>query len=220
MKKILFSLIALAIASLSYAGGPTGLSVGGGYSMNIYRAGVEGTLLGLDNDEFIGGYVECGYEWRLSEHSSICPAFRFNALFDGKLKSNKIGTAKTISGQASNRLYIDIPVKYQFAFNVSPTVQLFVAAGPTVNFWLTNSSVCTEIISTNSAATVTNTYNWFKGAGSNFYNRVNVSLGGAAGVYFHHVKIFAGYDCGLIKFNTTQAKSNVHQIKIGACYVF
>ena len=219
MKKILFSLIALAIASLSYAGGPTGLSVGGGYSMNIYRTDIKTTPLGLDNDEFIGGYVECGYEWKLSEHSSICPAFRFNALFDGKLKSNKIGTAKTISGQASNRLYIDIPVKYQFAFNVSPTVQLFVAAGPTVNFWLTNSSVCTEIISTNSAATVTSTYDWFKEMGNDFYNRVNVSLGGAAGVYFHHVKIFAGYDCGLIKF-TAQVKSNVHQIKIGACYVF
>lgn len=230
MKKIILALIASAIAVSAFAGRPTGLRLGGGYSMNFYKSAADGSALiggdlGLDNAYYYGAFVEVGYDWVFTQHSALNVGLRCNLLFNDKVKGNRVGEKGWgYSGQFSNRCYLDIPVMYQFSFNLSPKVQMFIAAGPTVNFWLSNAT--TFVYAANvEKQDYGQTYNvdWFKDNlyGKDFYNRVNVSLGGQLGVYFYHVKIYAGYDQGLIPFTKKDyGKSSLGQLRIGAAYVF
>lgn len=232
MKKIIITLFALTVACVSLSARPNGLRLGGGYSSNFYNSEIDGTtLLGgtimLDKSSFDGGFIEVGYDWNFSQHSTVCVGARMNFMFKGKVDkkvSNNNSNNWASSVQLSNRSYIEIPIMYQFAFNVSPNVQLFIAAGPTANFWLTNSttfSTATNIGSTGSSS-VKNA-NWFNDniVGKDFYNKVNVSLGGQLGVFFHNVKIYAGYDQGLMSFtNKKYCNGTVGQLRVGAAYVF
>ena len=178
----------------------------------------------LDRADFYGAFLEVGYDWNFTEHSALTVGLRGNLLFNTKFNSQKGIVRKddySFSGQISNRFYLDIPVKYQFSFNVSPKVQLFFDLGPTLNFWLGNRT--TEFFSAKvggksdgDAASA----NWFKDLDGR-YNRVNVSLGADAGVYFHHVKIYLGYDQGLVPFIKKDfGKSALGQLRVGAAYVF
>lgn len=231
MKKLIITIAACVLAISSVAARPTGLRVGGGYSMNFYNADKDGTSLlglglGLDNANFVGGFVEVGYDWAFNQHSTLCIGGRLNMLFNAKVSDNMALRDKdwSFTGQASNRSYLDIPVMYQFAFDLSDTVQMFIAAGPTLNLWLSNNTVfasASNISSKQSSDIDSN--NWFKknAYGENFYNRAGVSLGGQIGVYFHHVKIYAGYDQSLTGINGKDyGKSSLGQLRIGAAYVF
>lgn len=231
MKKFILTLIVFAAATSAFAARPTGLRLGAGYSMDFYKADVDGSTLyggglGLDNTSFLGAYVEVGYDWALSHHSTICVGARFNTLFNGKLDNNNYIKGKdwSIGGQASNRSYIDIPIMYQFAFDLSKNVQLFIAAGPTANFWLNNNTVFASASNIQTkASSNANSVNWFKENifSENFYNRINMSLGGQVGVYFYHVKAFVGYDQAVFNFSDKQyGKTSLGQLRIGAAYVF
>lgn len=224
MKKIIVSLVALFVAISAFAR-PTGLRLGGGYSMDFYGAEKGIDLEELDRADFYGAFLEVGYDWNFTEHSALTVGLRGNLLFNTKFNSQKDIVRKddySFSGQISNRFYLDIPVKYQFSFNVSPKVQLFFDLGPTLNFWLGNRT--TEFFSAKvggksdgDAASA----NWFKETNGEYYNRVNVSLGADAGVYFNHVKIYLGYDQGLVPFIKKEfGKSALGQLRIGAAYVF
>lgn len=222
MKKIVVSLVALFVAISAFAR-PTGLRLGGGYSMDFYGAEKDADLI-LDRADFYGAFIEVGYDWNFTEHSALTVGLRGNLLFNTKFNSQKGVVGKddySVSGQISNRFYLDIPVKYQFSFNVSPKVQLFFDLGPTLNFWLGNRT--TEFISAKVGGKSdgdAQTYNLFKDLDGR-YNRVNVSLGADAGVYFHHVKIYLGYDQGLVPFIKKDfGKSALGQLRVGAAYVF
>lgn len=226
MKKVLVLLVALTVAATSFAK-PTGLRLGGGYSVNFYGAekGLDITLLNLDRADYFGAFIEVGYDWNFTEHSALTVGLRGNLLFNNKIQTNKWGKEGqyyTLNDQFSNRFYLDLPVKYQFAFNVSPKVQLFFDLGPTVNFWLGNRTT-TLFMSETSGKKISEaeSYNWFKETDDKYYNRVNLSLGADAGVYFFHVKIYVGYDQGLVPFIKKDfGKSSLGQLRIGAAYVF
>lgn len=216
MKKITLSLIILLIAISTFAARPTGLRLGGGYSMNFYNSDLQDIKLikeTLDYGQFYGGFVDVGYDWNLSNHSTISFGGKLNMLFNGEVSKVK----DIYSGQLTNRLYLDIPLLYQFAFNVSTKVQIFIAAGPTANFWLTNGT--TYLISNTGTKKTDGKYvNWFKD-NDDLFNRINVSLGGQLGVYFSHVKIYAGYDHSLMGY-FKDISSSYGQARIGAAYVF
>ena len=221
MKKIIIALFVFASVSLSSAARPSGLRVGGGGSANFYNANSLEIILDLDYTQFYGGFVEVGYDWKFSQHSTLCVGGRLNALFNGKIST--MMKNKAINAQLSDRIYLDIPVMYQFAFNVGKNVQLFIAAGPTVNFWLSNGTVNLSAVSENIKESNAAYFNWFKDdLDNNYYNRVNLSLGDQAGVYFHHVKIYAGYDQALTGFINKNycSRSPWGQLRIGAAYIF
>lgn len=230
MKKSILTLVACMVTMSTVAARPTGLRLGGGNSFNFYTASVDGSALyggnlGLDKGEFFGAFAEVGYDWTFTGHSALCVGARFNMLFNGKFSDNMAkGKDWAYSGQISTRCYLDIPVMYQFSFNLSQKVQMFIAAGPTVNFWLSNATTFAEAsnVESKTAGHIMRA-NWFKDSayGNDFYNRVNVSLGGQIGVYFYHVKIYVGYDQGLISFtNKNYCNGTLGQLRTGAAYVF
>lgn len=221
MKKIFLSLIVLTIAVSSFASRPTGLRLGGGFSANFYNSELASAIKSAlpkdfnDYSQYYGGFIDVGYDWNLSKHSTICLGGRLNMLFNGEM--SKIQNIYT--GQLSNNLFLDVPVLYQFAFNVSSKVQIFIAAGPTANFWLTNGTTFFAS-STSTKKTEGEYFNWFKG-NDDLFNRINISLGGQLGVYFSHVKIYAGYDHSMMGyFNKNIMNSSYGQARLGAAYVF
>ena len=216
MKKIIIALFVFASISLSSAARPSGLRVGGGGSANFYNANSSEIILDLDNTQFYGGFVEVGYDWKFSQHSTLCVGGRINAVLNGNVSGLPGYEKRVFTAQLSERVYLDIPLMYQFAFNVGKNVQLFIAAGPTANFWLTNGTVNVLVADKNTGSSI-EYVNWFKD--NNYYNRVNLSLGGQAGVYFHHVKIYAGYDQALTGF-INKNYSPWGQLRIGAAYIF
>lgn len=230
MKKVIISLVALLVATTAFAR-PTGLRLGGGYSVDFYGAekGLDITFLGIDRTEYYGAFIEVGYDWNFTEHSALTVGLRGNLLLNNKVQSTANEIIKKpgsndygLTGQLSNRFYLDIPVKYQFSFNVSPKVQLFFDLGPTLNFWLGNRTTYWYASKAGGKSdSNAESHNWFKDTEGKYYNRVNLSLGADAGVYFHHVKIYLGYDQGLVPFIKKDfGKSALGQLRVGAAYVF
>lgn len=215
MKKLILTFFALAVAVTAFAERPTGLNLGGGYGMMFYNQKTSGTYDYKSTEAYVGAFAEVGYDLCFGKMSAVY----FGARYDMNFRPDYEENGQTTSLGLGVTSYFDIPVKYQIAFNVSPKTKLFFQAGPTVNFWLSNRVTYTETVDGKISGTVRR--NLFENGN---FNRVNLSLGGTAGVYFNHVKIYAGFDAGLFNYLRSgqlgAAKGYANNLRIGAAYVF
>ena len=212
MKKLILIIAALIVSTSVFAGRPTGFTPGGGAIMDWTKTA---TALSSETDCFWGYYIEAGYTYKFAKHSSLFASLRASEGFN--TNATDIISGKASAGYLVSKFYLDIPIKYNFNFNVSPKVQLYVSAGPTIDFWLGYNAA---VISKYQDKAKVESIDYFKDFKEGF-NRVNIGLGGALGVFFHNVKIEVGYDQYLINpYKIDDLKGTRGQLRIGAAYVF
>lgn len=226
MKKLLVSIVALAIAATAFAGRPTGLTLGGGYAMNFYNTTFTGTYSDATNNEtssFGGVFAEVGYNLGFSQLSSLYFGLRYSATFRGDFEGFE-GNSSEYSVSLTEHDYLALPVKFMMAFG--GRTKFFFDAGPTFSLWTVNASAATSG-SSSSQSSVTGRINHFANDNGAF-NRFNVALGGSAGVLISsHVKIYAAFDANLLKsyqnpksYVGSSYKGFRNELRIGAAYVF
>lgn len=208
-KALLVAAAAFALSSTVFAGRPTGLNLGGGYSADFLK-GDFGTR--SETATFVGPFVEVGYDLPFTNVLGLYVGARVNMGFDGKYQFSE-------DYQAAALTYVtNLSLPVQLALNVPVgSSSLFLDLGPTFDYWAafrtvaaTNSSIGSDIDS----------IDYLKD--DNDVRRANIFLGGKLGVNIkNHVKVYAAYDQSLLNYvKNGDGKCGSSLFRIGACYVF
>lgn len=224
MKKLFFILATLIITVSVSAQSNLGLSVGGGF-VNEFFVLNDHPNDNLDNSYYFGPYIEVGYDWNIEKMHGCYVGVRYEFLNRRSAMGSYIPDPyypymMTFVGCDANtyRHFFDIPVKYRFNWEIGSAATLFFDLGPTFNFMAGNVTYLSEYTPMLWAS---QKIDWYKAA-PNAYNWFNLSVGLNAGVFVGQAKIFIGYDYGGILSYTKEniGRGQVHQLRIGAAYVF
>jgi len=226
MKKIIIAIMAMTVAVSAFAGRPTGLILGGGAVMDTYKAGTVYNYHYTDQASFYGSYLEVGYDLKVEKNIDLLLSARYTTTFrwDEPIPSTIVSRSDYTSvSDFSVRSYLEIPFKFQFSWNISPAVKIFLALGPTYNFWISNETTHLAYKNVGNVEEKELTkHDWFKEE-SSLYLRHNVALGGDFGFIVHKVKIFAGYDHNMLNFVDKayyRSSGKNSYLRIGANYTF
>ena len=125
------------------------------------------------------------------------------------------GLGTLVGGSVENKytqMLIDVPVLFNYGLNLSDALKISVFAGPTVNFALSgNTHTTTTATVLGSTSTTESDSDWY-GDNSN-RKKLDIAFTVGAAVTFSDIKIFGGYNMGLLNLttadNTTLKGSNL-----------
>lgn len=213
MKKIIISIAALAIAA------------GTAFAQVNIGAGYSGTSLNhseADNVWYNGFNVSVGYNLPLGLGFEFCPSVAYNYLTHSENMSAGIGSASVTSKNRLNEHYLDIPLMFNYGYEISDNARIFVFAGPTGSFGLyANATTKVEASAGNTSGKTDKKSVDLWGDDSN-YKRCDIKIGGGVGIDIcKNWRIQVGYDYGLINRTKTENMSlHTHSIKAGLAYMF
>lgn len=201
----------------------SGLSIGGGVVHNFYVLN-DRPNVNFDNCCYFGPYVELGYDWNVNKAHGMYFGVRYEFVHHytgaGAYAPSPYYPYYTVIGAEAYtyRHYIDVPIKYRFIHKFNKYNKFFFDLGPTCNFMVGNVSRLNEYIPGFWAG---QKINWYDAA-PNAYNWFNLSVGTNIGVILGQAKVFIGYDYGGILSYTKEqyGRGQVHQLRIGAAYMF
>jgi len=211
MKKIIICLVAVLFAAVTLSARPTGFNVGGGID---YLGWTQ--VNGNSPLDYVGPYVEVGYDLKVAKQSYIYFGGRFSHGLHTEPDNEIVGGNAV---KIANMGDLFIPIRFQQNFQINPNgTTFYIEAGPAAGFLLYNYE--RTIVSSQSGAGTSIKDKTYDGE-----PRANVYLGGNIGFNIKkHVKIYAGGDYGFIPFTGKLFGENVQvnrwQLNIGACYVF
>ena len=201
MRKIILT-IALAFAAAVAFGQDLSISAGYVRATHIY-----------DNNTsklpFNGFYAGLGAEWKLDQNFGFATGLYYE--FDAT--SSTISAWGASAGATTTEHYIDIPLHFAAGFEVAQGVRLFLEIGPALSVGL--------------ASTTTGNINILgikiKDASNNYdggtYGRFDLGIGGIGGIQVGAIKVFGGYNYGLIDRNSSQnTVLNRSQVVAGIAY--
>lgn len=184
MKKILLTLALVAAAATSAFA--QNLSVSAGYLNSSKTSG--------NNSEIANGfYAGVGAEKAFDANFGLSTGLFYSFLTSSK--SASLGGLASGSSK-TNEHYFTVPVHLTFGFPISKDVRLFVEAGPAANVGLASSTTGSASVLGLTATTDGDNY----ADGSN-YTRFDLLVGGLAGIQFKNVRLFGGYNYGLMDRN-------------------
>lgn len=216
MKKILLFFVSALLVTVS-ASAQTGLNIGAGVCHNFYVLN-DYKNVPFDNSCYFGPYIEVGYDTDINKTSGAYFGVRYEFVRRYAAAGTYGPMGMPIVGESfTYRHYIDVPVKYRFTVPISPMSKFFFDLGPTFNFMVGNVSQVNEYTP---AAWAGQRINWM--TETNLYNWFNLSIGTNIGFFIDQAKVFIGYDYGgLLSFTQPEyGRGQVHQLRIGAAYVF
>lgn len=213
MKRMIISIAALVVAASSAF---AQINVGAGYS---------GTSMNLsegDNTWYNGFNVSVGYNLPLGLGFEFSPSVEYNYLTRNADVSAEVPVVSVKSKNQFNEHYLNVPLMFNYGYEITPNARIFVFAGPTVSFGLYADYV-TRIeasLDGNSGSTEKETAELW--GDDSTYKRCDIKIGGGIGLDIcKHLRVQAGYDYGLI--NRTKAddlKLHHHSLKAGIAYMF
>lgn len=189
------------------------ISVGAGY-LNSTESVKSGSNKSSDNVN--GFYAGASYNIPLVGELGVAPGLYFS-LLSGKQDIASVGSLAAVKGTFTE-MALNIPVNFNYGYNLAPDMRAFVFAGPTFQYGLSSKVKydATTIVG-NASKTVDN-----YGDNSD-YGRFNVYLGGGVGMDIASTfQVTVGYDYGLVNLYTGDNDIQRHRsnIKIGVAYLF
>ena len=193
MKKI-FAFVAATVLFAGMASAQLGIHVG--YApqtyLNKYTSGsttltdtskMDGFFVGIDYNVNITGdlNVSVGLQGRYNTHSE---------------STTLLGVTTKVDG---TQMLIDVPVLFNYGLSLSDALKLSVFAGPTISYALSGNTKTTVSGSPAGLLDGTTEANWY-GDNSDL-KKLDVALSLGAAVTFSDIKIFGGYNMGLLNLN-------------------
>ncbi len=225
----MLSIACLLVAVSAFAGRPSGLSLGAGYSTRFLTAHTDMEEIGLPRTMY-GAFIQVGYETQFSKTHQITVAAKLGLDLHGKVRTgvNNPRVGPTVVGEAywlTSAFSIDIPLRYQVSFPVSAGSRMFFHVGPTFQSWLSyDYSWVLRGTNGKAEASTSGGGSWFKEDNDNIFNRVNIAVGGGFGFLIkEHFKITAGYDFGcipVVKKGYADVRGYEQQVCVQFNYVF
>lgn len=209
MKKILVTLAIVAVAAIS--ANAQELSAGAGYLNSTMKStyGSSTTSVGAQ-----GFYAGAGYAKSLSSLLSLSTGIYYSFLTSSS-SASIFGLAGVNSKMKEH--YFNIPVNINANIELAKGLSVFAFAGPMLNLGLASSTETTALVGSSTAGSNT-TDNY--GDKSN-YGRLDVMVGGGAGIQYQTIKVFCGYNYGLLdRDKTDNTKIQRSELVAGVALAF
>lgn len=207
MKKI-FTFVAVAAMLLIAGNANAQLGLHVGYAPQNYLSKyTSGSTTVSDTSKMTGFFVGADYNINLTGDLNVSLGLqgRYNTSSES---STLLGVTTKVD---KTQVLLDVPILFNYGLSLSDALKLSVFAGPTITYALSGNTKTTVSGSPAGILDGTTENNWY-GDNSNLKNLdVAVSLGVA--VTFSDIKIFGGYNMGLLNLttadNTTYKGSNL-----------
>ena len=211
MKKV-FAILAATVLFAGMANAQLGINVG--YAPQTFKTTyTNGSNANTTTTSMTGFFAGVNYNTALTGGLNISVGLqgRFNTSSDTTAAG--VGTLAGASVENHHtQLLLDVPVLFNYGFNLSSAAKLSVFVGPTVSYALSGKTktvtTVTVLGNTNTSENETNVY------GDNS-NRKNLDVSATLGVVlsYNEFRLFGGYNMGLLNLtsadNTTLKASNV-----------
>lgn len=208
MKKVIVALALVAAAATSAFA--QDLSVGAGYLNSTATTTVGSTT---SSSALNGAYAGVGVAMPVNKMISISSGLYYS-LLGGEASGDLLGLGLVKGNSKTMEHYFNVPLNVNFGYEVAKGVKVFAFAGPTLNLGL--SSTTTSTVEALGASSTTKADNY--GEKSN-YGRFDVLVGGGAGIQVQNIKIFGGYNYGLLDRNAADnVKLNRSEIVAGIAF--
>lgn len=214
MKKI-FAMVAVA-AGLLFAGNANAqLGVNIGYAPQTYTTTVtSGSNSNTTTSNMSGFFAGVNYNLNLTGdlNVSLGAQFRFNTSKD-TLVNASAGTVAGIKSENKNtQSLIDIPILFNYGFNLNGSLKLSVFVGPTISYALagnTHNTTTTTLLGSNSVSE--SDADWY--GENSTRKKLDVAATIGLNVQYNQFRLFGGYNMGLLNLssadNTTRKASNI-----------
>lgn len=218
MKKII-TILAASVMMLSASNAFAQIAVGAGYLNATDKITYDKESSSTGSNGFYAGF---SYNIPLAGGLAVAPGIYYSFLTNTEKASagNKYVSG---SGKATtNEHFLNIPVNFNFGFDLAPDMTAFIFAGPTLQYGIsskTKADGALDIlgVTISDGSTVDNYDDKFH------YGKTNVLLGGGIGMNLMDAfQITVGYDYGLINLYTGdgETKRNKSYVKVGVAYLF
>ena len=188
-------------------------------------AGYSGTSMNPsegDNQWFNGFHVSVGYNIPLGLGFEFSPSIEYNYLNRHKKETVELENISVTTKNNFNEHYLNIPLMFNYGYEITPNARIFIFAGPTGSFGLyaDHTAKTESSLGDNSGSSDKTTESLWK-SGSD-YRRWDVKIGGGIGIDIcRHWRIQVGYDYGLInRTKVDDMKLHHHNLKAGLTYMF
>lgn len=209
MKKALVIIAIVAAAATSASA--QNLSVTAGYLNSIQQTSVNSVISTNNAVRVNGFYAGIGAEKAFNSYFGLATGLCYSFL-----TSSSSVSASTIATASSktNEHYFTLPVHFTVGVPVVKDVRVFLEAGPAANIGLASSTTGSASVLGINASTSGDNY----GENGN-YTRFDLLLGGIAGVQIKNIRIFGGYNRGLMDRNKSDnAKLYRSEIVAGVAF--
>lgn len=208
MKKII-TILAAAVMMLTASNAFAQIAVGAGY--------LNATDKIDDNSNALNGfYAGVSYNIPIAGGLAVAPGVYYSGLFkSGELFSLSLLNTKVDSKLAEH--FINVPVNFNYNFELAPDMTAFIFAGPTFQYGLASKTKIEGTAAGYSGDKDIDNYD------DSDYGKTNVLLGGGVGMnLMDSFQITVGYDYGLMNLYTGNADVKRHKsyIKLGVAYLF
>ena len=207
MKKI-FTFVAVAAMLLIAGNANAQLGLHVGYAPQNYLGKyTSGSTTVSDTSKMTGFFVGADYNINLTGDLNVSLGLqgRYNTSSES---TTLLGTTTKVDG---TQMLIDVPVLFNYGLNLSDALKLSVFAGPTITYALSGNTKTTISGSPAGLLDGTTEANWY-GDNTN-RKKLDVALTFGAAITFSDIKIFGGYNMGLMNLttadNTTIKGSNL-----------
>ncbi len=205
MKKI-FAFVAATVLFAGMASAQLGIHVG--YAPQNYLGKyTTGSTTISDTTKMTGFFVGIDYNVNITGDLNVNVGLqgRYNTSSES---TTLLGVTTKVDG---TQMLIDVPVLFNYGLNLSDALKLSVFAGPTITYALSGNTKTTISGSPAGLLDGTTEANWY-GDNTN-RNKLDVALTFGAAITFSDIKIFGGYNMGLMNLttadNTTIKGSNL-----------
>lgn len=205
MKRII-TLIAAAVMMTIATNSFAQMQVGAGYLHSNESISMKGTDLGDIGTN--GAYAGFSYNLPVAGTFGIAPGLYYSLLMSNE-STSVVGVNL---GSKTREHYVNVPVYFNFGFNLGESSKLFIFAGPTAQFGIASSS---EL----SVGASSGKFDRFKDGN---LSRTNVLVGGGLGLNISKIQITLGYDQGLFNLDTADDGTKIIKsyAKAGIAYLF
>jgi len=206
MKKVILTLALVAVAATSAFA--QDLSIGAGYLNSTTTSSYSSSSSSFGMNGFYGGV---GAQKDLNDFLGFNTGVYYSYL-TGTTSASALGGFLSGSNKVTEH-YINVPVQLNLGFELAKGVKLFAFAGPVLNVGLISKSVATGSVAGASSSTSTDNY-----ADGSDYGRFDVLLGGGGGIQIANIKVFGGYNYGMLDRDASDVTTHRSEIVVGVAF--
>ena len=211
MKKIFTTLLAASLMLLGTQAFAQ-MSVNAGY-LNSTQSFANSNSKSINSN---GAYAGVSFNVPVAGAFGIAPGIYYSMITN---KSGGAGTILGIPASASSTFMehaINVPVYFNYGSDLARDTNVFVYAGPTLQYGIASSTKLAGGVGEFSADKTYNNYD------NENYNRFNVYLGGGIGFQVSAIQITVGYDYGMMNLYKGDNATKTHRsnLKLGLGFVF
>ena len=198
MKKVLTFAAAIVLFA-GMASAQLGIHVG--YAPQTYKTDYSTTVLGTtitghDTTNMDGFFVGIDYNVAITGDLKVSVGLQGRYNMHSEESSATLLGVTTTSKTTANQMLIDVPVLFNYGLNLSDALKISVFAGPTITYALSGKTTNVTTV----AGTETNSETDWYGDNSDL-KKLDVALSLGAAVTISDIKIFGGYNMGLLNLN-------------------